>query len=128
MRRMGEFRSLSVTPSNTINGEASIWEVSFKAIAEVKKGDQFTIEIPYTIKTPTDPICTAVKCLQYEDNVTKEILCSAERTKIIVTLDPQKVEECTKYDAEFKFTIGKGTFKPEEAWSGIINAPSGLSS
>jgi hypothetical protein len=35
MRRMGEFRNLVVEPSNVVNGEASIWTVSFNAIAEV---------------------------------------------------------------------------------------------
>jgi hypothetical protein len=88
----------------------------------------FSIEIPYTIRTPTDPICEPVECLQYADSATKELACSAERTKIIVTLNPELTAECTKYDAKFSFRIGKGTFKADETWSGIINAPSGLTS
>lgn len=61
---MGEFRELTVEPTNTVNGEPSVWKVSFKAIAEVREGDLFTIEIPSTIRTPTDPICKAIKCVE----------------------------------------------------------------
>jgi len=124
---MGEFRNLQVQSSNTVNGEKSIWTVSFDAIASVSKDDLFKLEIPSTIRTPTDPICEAIKCLipEKSDNT---IPCSAERGQIIVTLNPKEIDECTKYGATFTFTIGKGDPKVVEPWNGITNAASSLTS
>jgi len=64
MNRMGEFRDVRVTSSETINGKKTIWTVAFDAIAVVKKGDIFTIGIPHSVKTPTDPICEPQSCLE----------------------------------------------------------------
>ena len=65
MNKMGEFRGLDIKTNNDKNGEQSTWTVEFEAIAVVHPGDLFTLQIPRTIKTPTDPICEAVKCLVY---------------------------------------------------------------
>lgn len=124
MYRMGEFSNLRVVSSSTINGENSIWTVSFDAIAKVNEGDLFSLEIPSTIRTPTDPICVPEKCLK--GSRSGEKLCSAERGKIIVTLNPQW--NCDSQSETFSFKIGEGSPSTTGAWNGITNAASGLTS
>jgi hypothetical protein len=122
---MGEFSNLRVRSSSTINGENSIWTVSFDAIAKVETGDLFSLEIPSTIRTPTDPVCVPGKCLKGSSDGSK--LCSAERGKIIVTLNP----DCSGQSETFSFEIGEGnprTATEDNPWNGITNAASGLTS
>lgn len=73
------FPVMTVSALNQTNGATTEYTVSFIATVPLQDGDLFSITFPPEIKTPRDPVCEMIACVE-------STACTSERGRIVVTL------------------------------------------
>jgi hypothetical protein len=97
MRTAGSFTNMKLFGTNETSGALSNYTVTWIASIPMVTQDSLRLKFPASMKTPVEPICEKLKCIN-------TISCSAEKGTIIAVLTITETS-CLRAGANFTFRV-----------------------